>query len=169
MKITITIDTDRPGDVVIHSLCKSCGNPVGELSKSSPRTVPSLPVMSGIDGPTPVVPVHTVQTDRKELTDPPFSPLSFSPFPTTGLQPHELIALGLMVQFFRERRTTTPILHGDFNDGVYVLAQTALKPVQDIDRILGECWSPRFWKTRPEFTVTVEHIAPNPVILEGTF
>lgn len=148
------------------TLCKSCGKAVQELLESTPGTVPSLTVYPGSDrvhGTQPVQPVQVVR-DRDKGAGP--SELNTSPFPTHGLQHHELAALSLMIAFFRRRRSLTPIEHGEFNDGVYALAQEALDPSEDRDRVIGECWSPAFWKTRPEFAVTVETIAPVPAILE---
>ena len=169
-RIIITVAVEKDGATVIAqqvSLCKCCGKPVDELFKTSPRLVPSLTVDPGIDGVHGTQPVQPVQVVRDREKEPGPSNLNPSPFPTHGLQPHELAALTLMIAFFRRRRSLTPIEHGEFNDAIWAMgAETALSAAVDRDRVMGECWSPAFWKTRPEFTVTVETIAPVPAILE---
>lgn len=173
-KVTITIDVEN-GIVVVKnqqvSLCKSCGKPVDELSKTTPCTTPSVPVhIQSLTG-TARVPRTTVsstaKTDYKSQEQTPFSfDPDQHPFALTGLTPAQVQAIGYMVAVFAqrdERQRGEPMPHGDFNDALYAILEAS--GATDQDAILQEAWNPRFWRTRPEFTVTVETIAPNPALL----
>lgn len=162
MKLTITIEAGD--ELVINSLCKSCGKPVELLRKSGVPTTPSLTVHTGLSRVHPVLPVPDVR-DRG-TGEPASSTLNATPFPTLGLTPDQESAVHLMVAFFRLRGTLEPLEHGEFNDELYKLAVETLSDPPERDRVLAEAWSPRFWRTRPEFTVGPETIAPVPAILE---
>lgn len=143
----------------VENLLKTCENPVDRTRRAEGPYTPTNTVTDGVPRTD-----RTDYTDHKRQEQTPFNPANH-PFQLNGLTESQVAAVGYMVAVFRAMPTPAPLEHGEFNDRLYAIVE-AQEPQQAVrDAILREAWNPKFWRSRPEFTVTWETIAPNPAIL----